>query len=472
MIEIFKNAHYDFLSRKWLFIGLSWVLILAGAGSVLYRRFDGNANTHPFNVGVDFAGGTLANVKFRGTPDLGKIRSALEAQGIDGHKITLQQVSDQIGQSPRNEVLIRLPQLLTVDQKKGESETAAQATDDADIGKKKILAALASMNPSDAQLKTDINTIGKDDLKSELLRVDGLGLLSTGAASTADARYGEIANRIVEYREKERGGLIGSLDEIKNLSGIEPQLGQSLDQNFFAGVAALKSAEAVSPQVGADLQKRAVYVTILACLGMLVFIAFRFKSWGFGIGAIIAVVHDVLVTLGFFSIFQWEINLTVIAGLLTLVGYSMNDTIVIFDRIREMMRIRRRDKLETLANDAINQTLSRTIIASGLTFMTVFAMLFFGGEVLRSFSWCLFIGILIGTYSSVYIASPFMLWWEGWRGRGRTTALATPSAASASDSTASPAARPVEPQVAAAMAAAGRGATSTKRKKGKKATAR
>jgi preprotein translocase subunit SecF len=317
MIEIFKHANYDFLSRKWLFIGLSWLLILIGAASVVYRRFDGNPSTHPFNVGVDFAGGTLATVKFRSTPDLGKIRQALEAQGIDGHKIQLQQVSDQIGQSARNEVLVRLPNLVKVEQKQGESETAAQATDDADIGKKKILAALASMNPSDAQLKTDINTIGRDDLKSELLRLDPIGLLSSGAASTADARYGEIATRISDYREKERGGLIASLDEIKNLSGIEPQLGQALDANFVAGVAALKSAEAVSPQVGADLQNRAVYVTIVACLGMLIYIAFRFKSWGFGIGAVIAVFHDVLVTLGFFSIFQWEINLTVIAGLLT-----------------------------------------------------------------------------------------------------------------------------------------------------------
>ncbi len=462
MLEIFRHANYDFLSRKWLFIGLSWLLILAGAASVAYRRFDGNPETHPFNVGVDFAGGTLATVKFRDTPDLGKIRLSIEKQGIDGSKIQLQQVSDQLGQSPRNEVLIRLPNLLKVEQKQGQSETAAQATDDADIGKKKILAALASMNPPDAQLKTDVNTIGRDDFKSELLRLDPLGMLSSGAAATADGRYGEIATRITDYREKQRGGLIASLDEIKNLGGIEPQLGQALDANFIAGVAALKSAEAVSPQVGADLQSRAVYVTIVACLGMLIFIAFRFKSWGFGIGAVVAVFHDVLVTLGFFSIMQWEINLTVIAGLLTLIGYSMNDTIVIFDRIREMMRLRRREKLESLANDAINQTLSRTIIASGLTFLTVLAMLMFGGEVLRSFSWCLFIGILIGTYSSIYIASPFMLWWEGWRGRGRTGVVATPAGPALNLT------RGVDQQVAAAMASTGRGATSVKRKKGKK----
>ena len=261
-------------------------------------------------------------------------------------------------------------------------------------------------------VKIDLNAIAKDNLKSELLRLDPLGLAAGGATQSADTRYGEIATRIIDYREKQRGGLISDLSEVKNLSGIDPQLGQAFEKDFFAGPAAVKSAEAVSPQVGADLRNRAVYVTIVACIGMLIYVAFRFKSWGFGIGAVVAVVHDVLVTLGFFSIMQWEVNLTVIAALLTLVGFSMNDTIVIFDRIREMMRTRRRDKLETLANDAINETLSRTIITSGLTFLSVLALLVFGGQVLRSFSWTLFIGILIGTYSTMYIASPFTIWWE------------------------------------------------------------
>lgn len=422
MIEIFRNPNYDFLGKKWLFIGLSWLLILAGLGSVLYRQFDRNPYTQPFNLGVDFAGGTLANVKFKEQPDLGKIRAALEKQGIEGGKIILQPVSDQIGQAPKNEVLIRLPNEVAVNVKQGESATSAKAETDADVGKRKIRAALATFNPPEAQLKTDLNTIGKDNLKNEFLRIDPLGIASGGATQTADARYAEIASRITDYREKERGGLIRDVSEVKNLSGIDPQVAQSLDTNFFAGPAAIKSAEAVSPQVGADLRNRAVYVTLAACVGMLIFITFRFKSWGFGVGSIVAVFHDVLVTLGFFSIMQWEVNLTVIAALLTLVGYSMNDTIVIFDRIREMMRTRRRDKLDVLANDAINQTLSRTIITSGLTFLTVLALLVFGGEVLRSFSWTLFIGILIGTYSSIYIAAPFMLWWESFRARAKKLA--------------------------------------------------
>ncbi|MEP7339183.1 MAG: protein translocase subunit SecF [Acidobacteriota bacterium] len=416
MIEIFKNTKFDFLGKKWFFIGLSWVLILAGLGCVLYRAFDGKDNTHPFNMGVDFAGGTLATVKFNTTPDLNKLRAALEQQKIDGTKISLQPISGQIGQAPSNEVLVRLPNEVGVIQQEGQSIESAAATSDADVGKKKILLALATFNDPSTQGKVDINTIGSDDLKGAL---EARAKLDSQGAS-------EAARAIIDYREKARGGLIGSIGEVKNISGVPPQAAEALDKEFFSGAAAVKSAEAVSPQVGADLRSRAIYVTIAACIGMLLYVAFRFKSWGYGIGAIIAIVHDVLITLGIFSIMQWEVNLTVIAALLTLVGFSMNDTIVIFDRIREMLRTKRREGLEKVSNDAINQTLSRTIITSGLTFLTVIAMLAFGGEVLRSFSWCLFIGIIIGTYSSIYIASPFMLWWENWRASVRAGRLGAP----------------------------------------------
>jgi preprotein translocase subunit SecF len=160
---------------------------------------------------------------------------------------------------------------------------------------------------------------------------------------------------------------------------------------------------------------------------------------------------------------HWEINLTVIAALLTLVGYSMNDTIVIFDRIREMMRTRRRETLEKLSNDAINQTLSRTVITSGLTFLTVLAMLAFGGEVLKSFSWCLFIGIIIGTYSSIYIASPFMLLWEGWKANKRKATVSAPLSSEEAVSTAAPA---TAGGVTAQMLAAA-GVSTKPRKKGR-----
>lgn len=460
MIEIFKNANYDFLGKKWLFIGLSWVLILAGLASICYRAFDGKDHTGPFNLGVDFAGGTLATVKFKSAPDSNTLRLALEKQGVEGSKIIIQPVTDEIGQAPKNEILVRLPNLVQVERQQGQSETAAKALSDADIGKQKILAALATFNDSSTQGKVDINTIGSDNLKSALIEKAKLDQQS------AD----EAARAIVDYREKTRGGLVAQISEVKNINGVPPQIGESLDKDFFAGFAAVKSAEAVSPQVGADLRNSAVVVTLVSCIAMLIFVAFRFKSWGFGIGAIIAVFHDVLVTLGIFSLMQWEINLTVVAALLTLVGYSMNDTIVIFDRIREMMKTKRREGLEKLSNDAINQTLSRTIITSGLTFLTVCAMLVFGGEVLKSFSWCLFIGILIGTYSSIYIASPFMLWWESWRANARSekvggqAGVAAVSTSNVSDSV-SVSSAGVTPQM---LAAAGVSTAPRKlRKKGK-----
>ena len=452
MVQIFKQTNFDFLGKKWYFIGLSWVLILAGLVSVVYRVVDGDPNTHPFNMGVDFSGGTLATVKFRDNPDFGKLRAALAAQKIDPTTVSLQPVSDRIGQAPANEVLVRLPNLVHVEQQAGQSAEAAQSRDSADIGKQKILAAIATLNDPSTQGKVDINTKGAEDLRDALRSRAGLD----------SQRAGDVAQRIVEYREKSSNGLIRNLSEVKNLSGVDPQIGDALEKNFFAGFAAVKSAEAVSPQVGADLRNRAIYVTIVACIGMLIFVAFRFKSWGFGIGAIVAVFHDVLVTLGIFSIMQWELDLTVIAALLTLVGYSMNDTIVIFDRIREMMRTRRREALEKLSNDAINQTLSRTVITSGLTFLTVCAMLAFGGQVLKSFSWCLFIGIIIGTYSSVYIASPFMLLWEGWKANKRKATVSAPLSSEGSVSTSPATAPSVTPQMLAAA-----GVSTKPRKKGR-----
>lgn len=169
--------------------------------------------------------------------------------------------------------------------------------------------------------------------------------------------------------------------------------------------------DAVNAVAGAQLRNKAIAATLAALVGILIYIAFRFE-WTYGAAAVIAVFHDVLVTLGFFSIFQWEISLTVIAALLTLVGFSVNDTIVVFDRIRENRRLHRRESLYKVTNDSINQTLSRTTITNGLVFLSVLAMVIFGGEVLRGFSLALTVGVIFGTYSSVAVASPIMVWWE------------------------------------------------------------
>src|SRR5438093_6679781 len=183
----------------------------------------------------------------------------------------------------------------------------------------------------------------------------------------------------------------------------------------FAGQFEVLKADSIGPKVGDDLKRQAVFATLYALGGILIYIAFRFE-WIYGAAAVFAVFHDTLVTLGLFSIFHRPINLTVIAAMLTLVGYSVNDTIVVFDRVRENLKIRRRDDLATIMNQSINQTLSRTILTSGLTFLTVLALLIFGREIINHFAFAMVIGIIIGTYSSIAIAAPLIMVYTNIRG--------------------------------------------------------
>jgi len=198
--------------------------------------------------------------------------------------------------------------------------------------------------------------------------------------------------------------------EALNNFGAEaaPTLELEADQNAAYKIV---GTDAVGAIAGAQLRNKAIAVTLAALVGILIYVGARFE-WTYGAAAVIAVFHDVLVTLGFFSIFQIEVSLNVIAALLTLVGFSVNDTIVVFDRIRENRKLHRRDSLYKITNDSINQTLSRTVITNGLVFLSVLALVLFGGDVLRAFSLALFIGVVFGTYSSIAIASPIMVWWE------------------------------------------------------------
>jgi preprotein translocase subunit SecF len=181
--------------------------------------------------------------------------------------------------------------------------------------------------------------------------------------------------------------------------------------------------DVVGPTVGKQLEWQALKATLLSMAGMLVYLWFRFQLI-YGIAAVVACFHDTLITIGAFALTGRELSLTVIAAILTLVGYSMNDTIVVFDRIRENLRLSRREPLEDLVNRSINQTLSRTVLTSGLTFVTVLSLFIFGGQVLNGFSFALVVGILIGTYSSIAVAAPMLVAWQQFRaGKGRAAAL-------------------------------------------------
>ncbi|HSE30052.1 MAG TPA: protein translocase subunit SecF [Pyrinomonadaceae bacterium] len=313
MFQIFKTVNIDWLAhRRWL-IGLSVALMLAGLASAIIRQA---TTKQPFNLGVDFKGGTVITIKFKQRPSDDAIRSALTAQSV--RDAIVQPVTDR-----NDTVLVKLPL-------EGDTSTVDAGRD---------------------QVRKAINTFGSE------------------APPTLELE----ADPAAAYK------IVGT--------------------------------DAVGAVAGAQLRNKAIAVTLAALVGILVYIALRFE-WTYGAAAVIAVFHDVLITLGFFSIFQWEVSLTVIAALLTLVGFSVNDTIVVFDRIRENRRLHRRKSLYTITNDAINQTLSRTVITNGLVFLSVLALVLFGGDVLRAFSLALFIGVIFGTYSSVAIASPIMVWWE------------------------------------------------------------
>jgi preprotein translocase subunit SecF len=178
----------------------------------------------------------------------------------------------------------------------------------------------------------------------------------------------------------------------------------------------VRDVAVVGPTVGKQLEKQALLATLYSMAGMLVYLWIRFELI-YGVAAVVACFHDTLITVGFFALTNQEISLTVIAAILTLVGYSMNDTIVVFDRIRENLRLSRRESLPDVVNRSINQTLSRTVLTSGLTFLTVLSLYIFGGQVLRGFSFALVVGIIIGTYSSIAIAAPMLVAWQEWRTR-------------------------------------------------------
>ncbi len=227
-----------------------------------------------------------------------------------------------------------------------------------------------------------------------------------------------VSNRLTGVSVVAAHDLAGSNEVLVSVQvpreGDLPALRQTIDQalSTFHGRYSIRSFEAIGPQIGADLRRQAFLATGGASAGMLLYLGWRFRLM-YGIAAVMAMAHDAIITVGLFSLLNQEVSLTVVAALLTLIGYSMNDTIVVFDRIRENRRISGRAPLADTINRSINQTLSRTILTSGLTLLTALSLLLFGGAVLREFSLALTIGIVVGTFSSIFIASPILLAGEG-----------------------------------------------------------
>lgn len=393
-MELFHDVKIDWLGKKWYFLGFSLIFSVAGVLSLLFW--------HGLPQDVDFRGGTVVRVKFDHQPDLDRIRAAADKAGLKD--VRIQTISG--AQAAGNEVIIAL------------AHTANESS--LDQGRATILQTLETNYVRDSaahQGNLDLNNVGQGALAEWLAQKDPEHL---GTNDAANQHYTQQATAILSYRNS-RSGLIGSID---NLSGVTtPAVLAELKQDAYLSGFAIRNVEIVGPQVGAQLKKQALLATLYSLAGMLIYLWFRFELI-YGVAAVVAVFHDTLITVGAFSLTNKEISLTVIAAILTLVGYSMNDTIVVFDRIRENLRLTRREPLADLVNRSINQTLSRTVLTSGLTFLTVLSLYLFGGEVLHGFSFALVVGILIGTYSSIAVAAPMLVAYQEWRQeRGRGAAL-------------------------------------------------
>jgi preprotein translocase subunit SecF len=393
-MELFKNTNFDFLGKKWPFIIASLILTVAGLGSIAMK--------HGLRYGIDFKGGALMRVKFATEPPVDKIRASMKGDVS---------VTNIYGGGAQNEVEIgtELADERQLAQNRADMESA-------------LYAAFGQPNSG----KTDFNNASQQTVANALRDP----LANAGVAMT-DQQLQDLAKGLTSYRDTQAGGLITNLSQLSGVPGVNSAVTTALQNQFYLAPFHVLQTEMVGPKVGADLRNKAILATLYALAGMLVYIAFRFE-WIYGLGAVIAVFHDTVITIGLFSIFNEEVSMTVIAALLTLVGYSMNDTIVIFDRIRENLKLSRREPLDVVMNKAINQTLSRTVMTSGLTFLTVIALFVFGGPVLHGFSFALLCGIIVGTYSSVFVASPIVLFWHNYTDQRRSKGgSGTPVAAAA-----------------------------------------
>ncbi len=393
-MELFRGVNVDWLGKKWYFLAFSLIFSVAGVLSILFW--------HGIKLGIDFRGGTLVYVQFDQAPDLDRIRQAMDRAGIHDSRI------QTYGTASQKQVAISLAQ----------KETQESALD---TGRQTIVQALnANYSSTGAvnQGKLDLDNASQGALAQFLEQTDPEHLV--GAPGAAE-KYAQQATAILNHRDKDLGGIFSSIDQLNGVA--DPAVVNQLKQGAYLSGFHVFAADIIGPQVGALLRRQALLATLYSLLGMLVYLWFRFELI-YGVAAVVAVFHDTLITIGAFSLTDQEITLTVIAAILTLIGYSMNDTIVVFDRIRENLRLSRRETLTTVVNRSINQTLSRTVLTSGLTFLTVLSLYVFGGEVLHGFSFALVIGILIGTYSSIAVAAPMLVAYQEWRAkRGKRAVL-------------------------------------------------
>jgi SecD/SecF fusion protein len=383
-VNSFRGLTIPFMKFKVHFVIASLILIAVGMWSLA---------TKGLNWGIDFRGGQELQVRFSHTVDPRAVESTIK-MGTTG---TVTVVS--YGKPEDNEVLVRMD---------ARDEKGQLLTEDAIATRsQQILSGLRAPDTAReiAAGKIDLNTSGSRALEDLIL-----GAMHAGTLSGTDEQGKALAQGIMDYK-REHGGLMATVDDLKKVPGMSDVMFDYLKGKVVTGDFAIQRIDTVGPTVGKELQNKALQAVIGSLVGILLYAWFRFQ-FRFSVGAILSLIHDMLMAVGLLSLFKVEVNLPTIAALLTLLGYSINDTIVVFDRVREHMKKERKREDDDLFNRSINETLSRTMITSLLTFFVVVAMLVFGGEVLFSFSFVMTVGIIVGTYSSIFVASPYVLWWD------------------------------------------------------------
>ncbi len=363
MFELLKNPNFDFMGKRKIFLVLSGIMLILSLAQFGIKGF---------NRGIEFTGGTELQLKFAEPPELSEIRGKLGANA---------QVT-RIGQPEENEIYIKI----------GASEAEEILTTESTT---EVIDKLRQPRPG----FEDLNSVDSAVLSRVLM--EGAGI---------DAAAASVAAGLILTERKEQA-IFHSLEEVKALPGLDAGVQAALDAKTYVGPFSLRSQSFIGPAIGRELLSKAGWAILGSLLGMMIYIWIRFQiQWG--LAAVVALAHDTIITLGLLSVFDKELSLPVVAAFLTLVGYSVNDTVVVFDRIRENIRAKGTGDMVETINRSVNQTLSRTLITTGSTWIVVFGLFMFGGEALNPFAFVLTAGIVVGTYSSIFIASPFLLMWQ------------------------------------------------------------
>jgi preprotein translocase subunit SecF len=378
-MQFFGETHLNFVgTRRTAFI-VSVTLILAGLVSLAIKGGP--------DLSIDFEGGTLVQVRFDEPVEIGQLRTVVDEAGYSGGQI-------QVFGDP-NEYLIKV-----------------EKVDESGLASSRLLEALERVAPGLGWRAVSVKEMPPDFASG----FEGGNLIVVEADSIPPLEE-------LETQVREAGvGIIKATRETStrlavNLpyQGVEAKAAEKLQAELIAAFPdreiEIRRTETVGPRIGEELKNRAWAAIVISIFGILIYISWRFE-FKFAVGAIVALIHDVVITVGIFSILNKEISLAIIAALLTIVGYSLNDTIVVFDRIRENFSLRRRESYGAMVNISINESLSRTIITSLTTLIVVLFLLFMGGEVIHDFAFALMVGIIIGTYSSIYVASPILIEWQ------------------------------------------------------------